>query len=143
MLDVIFNMLSPKIEVYVAPDVFTFSGAAKTLSLRTTLYVKHVDGEFKILGVGESFQGAESCETVDLFEPPRAELRTLDRFGCLEAFFRFAFVKIADRRVMVMIRPTVVIHGAHSLSSRVAGYEKPILNMAAESAGALSVKFKD
>ena len=137
MIDRLLSLISPKITVDVSPESFTFTSAKGTLSLGTYLYLSNLNGEGKILGIGETFEGSEECIRVDLFK--RSATRSVDQFGCLAAFFRFAFKKLSSR--MALVRPIAIIKSWESLDEALCGYQRLILEQAATTAGAHTVKF--
>lgn len=137
MLDAILSLISPKVTLYVSPETFVFESKKLTLTLGTWLYFADISGGRRILGVGETFEGCEKCIRLDLFK--RCVIPDLDQFACLVDYFRFAFHKLSNRRVLV--RPIANFRNTESLNELLCGYGKALLKQTASEAGAHTVNF--
>jgi hypothetical protein len=141
ILSFIINRFSGKITIDVSPERFLFSNGYDTLALDTYLYLsRNSAGDFLVLAIGERV-GKDTCVRVDLFDQKSVLPDKVLRSSCLEAFLRFGFVKLSNRKAM--LRPTVIFRGANSLNYITCGYHKKILSDAAKNAGAHSVEFSD
>lgn len=75
MLTYIFNKISGKVTIDITPELIVFTRRGRSISIPTFLYLYDDNGTYKILGIGEDFEGSSSCLRVELFkgEPPSGE----------------------------------------------------------------------
>ena len=128
MLEGILKLFAPRIEVYVEPSEFRFTHGARRERIATYLFLS---GDM-VLGVGETFEGAEKCTRIDLFDPSLNT--TKNKLDVLEAFFRYGIRKVINRKWT--IRPLLYIRNTESLNQICCGYQNAILRLAAQSGGA-------
>lgn len=135
------NFFTNDIAIDVDADRFTFTTNGRFTTLMSFLCLQRgSDGTLKVVTVGETIDGVSGeVMRVDLFAASPLPPEVPDRFELLQAFIRFAFNKLQSRTAIV--RPTVVIRGAHKLSSVLNGYERGLLSRAVMSTGARSVTF--
>lgn len=140
MLTTIINKLTGKITIDITPEMFIFSWRGRSISIETFLYLFNENEKYKILGIGENFEGSDTCHRIDLFSGPPPKNNTISRSELLEAFLRFGFRKITDR---VLIQPTIIFRGTYSINEILAGYQKTVLRDAAFKAGAYAVEIEN
>ena len=128
MLEGILKLFAPRIEVYVEPSEFRFTHGANRERIATHLFLS---GD-RVLGIGETFEGAEKCTRIDLFAPSLPF--TKNKLDALEAFFRYGIRKVLKRKWT--IRPLLYIRNAESLNQICCGYQNSILRLAAQNSGA-------
>lgn len=131
--------------IEITPEMFTFRLETSQLSLKTVIWIQK--SRDAVVAVGEELSRAEiqqngmtdDIQRVDLF-PSSISDTGVNRSQYLEAFFRFAFVKIQNRNLFA--RPKVHFTGLARLRLQIGdGFEKDLLERAARSAGASAVMF--
>lgn len=133
LLDRLTKALGKDIFVSVNPEEVVFHRGEKVLRLRPFVILS-TDPEPRILAVGDQVPLMEPSVVIGLLDPAsRAELAS-HKPGCLEAFFRFAFIQLAESHTM--IRPRVEISVTEEVSQRLCGYEAAVLRSACIASGA-------
>ena len=94
--------------------------------------------ESRVLAVGESTAAMEPTIEVHLFDPSSRGNDPSQKFGCLEAFFRFAFARL--RGAQGLVRPLVIVRVDEALSDILCGYEGYLVREACLLAGARACK---
>jgi len=131
--------------IEITPEMFTFRLETSQLSLKTVIWIQK--SRDAVVAVGEELSRAEiqqngmtdDIQRVDLF-PSSISDTGFNRSQYLEAFFRFAFVKIQNRNLFA--RPKIHFTGLARLRPQIGdGFEKDLLERAARSAGASAVIF--
>ena len=140
MLTAIINKFTGKIIIDVTPEKFIFSWRGRSINIETFLYLFEENGKYKILGIGENFEGADTCHRIELFSVTPLSNDNISRSELLEAFLRFGFRKIIGR---ALIQPTIVFRGTHNINGILAGYQRTVLRDAAFKAGAYAVDFEN
>ena len=84
MIDIIINRLTGKVVIKVSPNEFTFLWRGKSLNIKTYVHLFDDNGYYRILGIGEDFEGSSRCTRVELFSeklPPlcRSEERRVGK----------------------------------------------------------------
>ena len=130
----ILKPFMPRIEVYVDPKEFLFTRGARQARIATYMFIAN-DG--LVISVGEAVKESGKYNRFDLFDPLKQP--TLDKYECLEAYFRHGIRKMLDRKYS--IRPIVYIRNASSLCSILCGYHYKILWLAATNGGAYECWF--
>jgi hypothetical protein len=142
---IIDHFFAKDLWIEITPEIFTFRLETSQLNLKTVIWIQK--SREAILAVGEELNRAEieqngmtdDIQSVDLF-PSSIPDPGVNRSQYLEAFFRFAFVKIHNRNVFA--RPKVHFTGLARLRPQIGGgFEKDLLEQAARSAGASAVVF--
>lgn len=133
VLDGLARFLSEDIHVLLTPSQVTFRSGESALVLRPVVTLTTGE-ESKILAVGESTAALEPTIEVRLFDPRSKGDGASEKFGCLEAFFRFAFSRLRGKHVMV--RPFVIVRVDEGLSDLLCGYEGYLVREACLLAGA-------
>ena len=128
MLEGILKLFAPRIEIYIEPSEFRFTHGAQRERIATHLFLS---GD-RVLGIGESFEGAEKCTRIDLFAPSLPS--TQNKLDALEAFFRYGIRKVLNRKWT--IRPLLYIRNTESLNQLLCGYQNAIIRFAAQNSGA-------
>lgn len=131
--------------IEISPEMFTFRLGTSQLRLKTVIWIQK--SQEAVVAVGEELSAAEiqqsgmtdDIQQVDLFPSYTSDPGVnLSRY--LEAFFRFAFIKIHKRTLFT--RPKVHFTGIASLRPQMGGgFDKDLLGQAAISAGASAVIF--
>lgn len=134
LLNIFFN----EIYCHVDPEAFTFRSDSNSIVIRTFVVVSN-QKPHRILAVGEEVPDDSSGTKISLFKPPPDDWQE-SKLECLNAFFRYAIVKIYNRRAV--IRPKVIFENAASLRFLLGGYERDILQGAMMAAGARGCIFK-
>ena len=129
MLEGILKLFAPRIELYIEPSEFRFTHGAHRERIATYIFLA---GDNRVMGVGETFEGAEKCTRIDLFAPSSPS--TKNKFAALEAFLRYGIRKVIKRKWT--IRPLLYIRNAESLNHICCGYQNSILRLAAQTSGA-------
>ena len=134
----LLNKFSGKVIVDVDAEEFHFRWGNRSLSIKTFLYLSNIKGKYRILSVGENFEGSDQCLKVCLFngEPLAEEIDS--RKELLESFLRYGFIKISSRKLFM---PTVLFQNENRLNETLGGYQKDILIDAAKKASAYEVEF--
>lgn len=123
MIGGILKLFAPRIEIYVEPNEFQFSHGFQRERISTYLFLS---GD-KILGVGETFEGAEKCTRIDLFDPSQPPI--MNKHWILEAFLRYGMRKVLKRKWT--IKPRLYFRNTDSLNQICCGYQNSIIRMAA------------
>jgi hypothetical protein len=134
-LDLLARAFVPDLEIDVAPDQVYLQQGGQSLYLRPFVVLDASANEPRVLAVGEELSPTSATVRVDLFDPKSPTAPPERKFECLEAFFRFAIVKLRGRRA-VLLRARVHVRGAERLSKVFGGYESVLLRQALLSAGA-------
>ena len=140
MLAAIINKFTGPVTIDVTPEEFIFSWRGVSVSIETYIYLLDDNGEYRILGIGEDFEGSNRCIRVELFSEKLPPNNRILRSKLLEAFIRFGMWKIVGRRIF--LRPTMVFRGTQNIEKMLSGYQDTILIDAACKAGAHSVEIK-
>lgn len=133
LVDTLAKVFGKDIEVTANPTEFLFRQGDAVLSLRPLVTVSS-ETPPKVLAVGERVAVTQVAVVVDLFDSRSAEAHTGLKNDCLEAFFRYAFARLANRATI--IRPRVIVSVTRELSHILCGYEAPIFAAALVRAGA-------
>ncbi len=129
---------SPKIQLDISLDVFTFKKNGLSKSFRTYI---HVSGDKKprVVSVGEEPLRPFESIKVDLFD--KNAPTEIDKYDCLSAFLKYCIAEMSSK--YAMIRPTIVVSGINELNPVLNGYEQKVLMTTLGDAGAALVLFKD
>lgn len=138
MIDIIINRLTGQVVIKVSPNEFTFLWRGKSLNIKTYVYLFDDNGYYRILGIGEDFEGSSRSTRVELFSEKLPPNDRILRPKLLELFIRFGLQKIIGRRSIM--RPTVVFEETHNIAKILSGYQNSALIEAAYKAGAYSVQ---
>jgi hypothetical protein len=143
MLNYLLGLLSGDIEVEVSPAYFRFMRKGKEKNLQTTIFLTDTE-QPRILAVGyDQLPSPPDFKVirVDLFKAEHYINRNIEKFDCLEAFFRYGVQIIVNRRNF--IRPRVIFRHSQSLHEILCGYQRQILKHAATMAGARECLFQE
>ena len=140
MISAIINKLTGLVVINVSPNEFTFSWRGRSVNLKAYMYLLNDNGDYRILGIGEDFEGSAKCIRVELFSEKFPPDNRIFRSELLEAFIRFGLWKIIDRRII--LRPTIIFKGTCRIEKILSGYQDSVLTDAAYKAGAYSVQIK-
>lgn len=140
MLAAIINKLTGLVIIDVTPEEFIFSWRGRSANIETYVYLFDDNGEYRILGIGEDFEGSNRCIRVELFSEKLPPNNRILRSELLEAFIRFGLWKIIGRRIL--LRPTMVFRGTQNIEKILSGYQNTVLTDAAYKAGAHAVEIK-
>ena len=135
--DWLIRTFAPRLVIDVAPEAFTFSRNGSHRSLPTYLYVREREGSREVAAVGRDVPASQGLVRVDLFGPGQAPFR--DRTEYLEKFLTYGLQLL---HTWSLIRPFVIVRGAHRLGPFLNGYEEGILRGVLERAGASFVTFQ-
>jgi hypothetical protein len=133
------NKIAGKIVVDVKPEMFVFSRNGRSINVGSYVYLNNDQGNYRIRGIGEDFEGCDACMRIDLFNIEHPPDNSILYAELLEAFFRHGFIKIIGKDKF--LSPTITIRGAHNLSGTLTGYQMTSLSNAAVKAGAHVVEF--
>ena len=134
-LDLLARAFVPELEIEVAPDQVYLQQGGKSLYLQPFVVLDASANEPRVLSVGEEPPATSATVRVDIFDPKSPASPAERKFECLEAFFRFAIVKLRGGRT-ALLRPRVHLRGAERLSNAFGGYETVVLRQALLRAGA-------
>ena len=136
----IFLKFSPKIELEISIDSFTFRKGGFTKTFNTYMYVSK-DKKPRIISVGEEPLRLLESIKIDLFETSDKANAEHDKYDCLSAFLKHCIVSISSK--LAMIRPTIIVSGINELNTIFNGYQRKIMMNLLGDAGAALVIFKD
>ena len=131
----ILKPFMPRIVVDIDPKEFLFRRGARQARIATYMYISNSDA--LVVSVGEAVKESEHITRVDLFDPFKQP--ALDKYECLEAYFRYGIRKMLDRKYS--LRPILYIRNADSLSHILCGYHYKLLWLAATNGGAYECWF--
>lgn len=133
-LDLLARVFVPDLEIEISPTQVSFQQGGNTLSLHPFVILDASQADLRVLAVGEEIAATGPIVRVDIFDPKSRTAPPELKFECLEAFFRFAIVKL--RGGTTLLRPRVHIRGAERLSELLGGYEGTLLRRVLLTAGA-------
>lgn len=136
----LINKLTEVVIINVSPDEFIFSWRGRSVSLETYIYLFNDNGDYRILGIGEDFEGSNRCIRVELFSEKLPPNNLILRSELLEAFIRFGLWKIIGRRII--LSPTIIFKGTQNIEKILSGHQNSVLTDAAYKAGAYSVQIE-
>ncbi|MCW7755430.1 hypothetical protein OOT00_15745 [Desulfobotulus sp. H1] len=130
---------SPKIELDITIDSFTFRKNGKKKTFNTYIYVSK-EKKPRVISVGEEpFKSSEATK-VDLFSVGNVETQN-DKYDCLMSFLMHCISEMSSKHPM--IRPTIVVGGINELNPVLNGYQRKFMMNLLTTAGAIDVTFKD
>jgi hypothetical protein len=132
------GILGNDIEVTLSPTLVTFKCNGGTQSFEPIIYVAR--DSHQLIAVGTAKTSLTPCIKVELFGPTEGGEIPLNKQECLAMFFRYAFCKMARRKVFV--RPRVIFYGSDSINHLLSSYQRGILFDAVAKAGARECHFK-
>ena len=135
--DWLIRHFAPRLIIDVAPEAFTFSRNGTHRSLPAYLYVREREGLREVVAIGQEAPSSQGLVRVDLFGPGHAP--TGDRTEYLEKFLTYGLQLL---HTWALIRPFVVVRGAHRLAPFLNGYEEGILRDVLRRVGASFVTFQ-
>ena len=129
----VIDLTPSRVRVSAAPDRFV--EVAPVIYLASDRTTPHV------IAVGDTdpvTRPAIRVQLLNLEAPPQGVSKAL----CLTLFFRFLIATVAPPG-LISLKPAVIVRGARSLTSLLAGYERDLLIQTLKDAGARSVVFQD
>lgn len=134
-------IFSPKIELDISIDSFTFRKDIICKKFKTYLYVSKGEKKPRILSVGEVPVRAFEAIKIELFKTNNQIDNDLDKYDCLSAFLKHCIRAITSK--FAMIRPTIVVSGVNELYPVLNGYQKKVMMNLLGDAGAARIIFKE
>ena len=131
----VFIDLAPsRVRVSSQPDRLV--EVAPVLYLASDVSTPHV------LAVGDRDVVTRPAIRIQLFSTEAPPPHPISKALCLTLFFRFLIATVAPPGLF-SLKPPVIVRGARSLTSLLAGYERDLLLQTLKDAGARSVVFQD
>lgn len=134
-----FMLFSPKIEMDINLDYFTFKKDGVIKKVETFMYVTTNPKNTRIVSVGELPGQQEETIKTYLFQKDNNPYK--DKYDILVAFINHCLTLIMSKYSVV--RPSIFISGIEKLDPILCGYQKKIINDSITDAGAARVKFID
>jgi hypothetical protein len=119
----------PTIQIHVSPDHWTFTCEARSWSGATVVYLDQLSAQGMVMAIGTAPPGGASCVPVPLFDGAEG---SFDKSAVLEAFIRHGLRQVLRR---ISLQPRLQVHGAHTLSPCLQGYERLLLRTVFASVG--------
>jgi hypothetical protein len=139
-IDNIFLKFSPKIELDISTDSFTFRKNGITKKFDTYIYISK-DKRQRVISVGEEPLRTFEATKIDLFSIDNNSDSENDKYDCLAAFLSHCIAAMSSK--FAMIRPTIIVSGINELNPVLNGYQRKIMMKLLGDAGAIHIIFKD
>ncbi|MGM0641960.1 MAG: hypothetical protein ACQESN_11130 [Thermotogota bacterium] len=131
--------ISPKIELDITMNSFTFRKKGKNKTFNTYIYISKEERP-RVISVGEEpFRSFEATK-VELFTVGNVETQN-DKYDCLEAFLMHCISEMSSK--FPTIRPTIIVSGINELNPVLNGYQRKLMMNILTKAGAILVTFKN
>jgi hypothetical protein len=128
-----------KVFIEIDENSIKFSSGKKTIVLKPLLYISTANKK-RLLSVGEELNSmAEPNTKVDLIRYKGEVGGAKQYHEFLSAYFRFAFCKVANRKVFIF--PKVILRGAEKIGSNFNEVTLESVHKALKKAGAITCDF--
>ena len=136
---VLTRLASTKVEVKVIDEKIVLKTNKNTIILHPYICISAGHKRKRVLSVGEEIFPKEKHTKVSLLGSS-GELRSSEEYyECLSAFFRFAFIKLIDRKVFVL--PKISLVGAENFKYESEEIDSDKIYKSFRQAGAIECKF--
>ncbi|VFQ43136.1 hypothetical protein [Desulfoluna butyratoxydans] len=136
---------SPKIEVDISRESFTFKKGSLTTKFHTCIYLSKGKNA-RITSVGEVPPRPFESFKVDLFathhgDDGYGDDGYHDKYPCLSAFLKHCTATMSPK--FAMVRPTFIVRGVDELQPVLHGYQRQIIMDGLRDAGAARILFTE
>lgn len=131
--------LTPQIHIEINPVFFVFSYKDVQRKVATLVGVDTLGRE--IIAIGERPDHPDVI-TVALFGPNERMPEGFDRFSLLQSYLEYNIARLFETQKLPVFRPTLIFHNDAVLEGVMCGYQRTLLEMAAQGAGAKDARFE-